>query len=80
MSIIMRNRPFMFTVFSHGSENLMTVTAGGVAQYEITVRVSEDDVRQFQLDENKAIALAKDVATRTSAYSDRLVTPSVDPA
>ena len=80
MAIVMRNRDFMFTVFSRGDEYLMTVTAGGVAQYEISVRVPEGDVRQFQADENKAIALAKDVATRTAAYQDRIVTPSVDPS
>jgi hypothetical protein len=70
----------MFTVFSQGDVYLMTVVAGGVAQYEITITVPAEDVESFRRDENKAIALAKDVATRTSAYEDRMIRPAVDPS
>lgn len=80
MAILIRNRDYMFTVFSVGEEYFLTVVAGGVAQYEITVRVAPADVEAFRSDENKAIALAKDVATRTDAYEDRLVRPSIDPS
>lgn len=79
MTILSRNRAYMFTVFTRGDEYLMTVVAGGVAMYEITIRLSEKDVRYFAEDENRAIALAKGVATRTDAYRDRLVMPAVDP-
>ena len=80
MAIVMRNRAFMFTVFQRADGFYMTVTAGGVAQYDITIRLDEDAVRRFETNENEAIALAKDVATRTAAYQDRLISPSIDPS
>ena len=80
MTIIMRNRDFMFTVFEKGGEFYMTAVAGGVAMYDITLHLPREDVAQFQVDENKAIALAKDLVTRTSAYESRLVQPAIDPA
>lgn len=78
MTIITRNRDFMFTTFSKDGIYYMTVVAGSVAQYDVTVTLSEEEIHGFEDDSNKLIALAKDVANRTSAYSDRLVTPSID--
>jgi hypothetical protein len=34
----------------------------------------------YRQDEDKLIALARDVATRTAAYAHRRMTPSIDPA
>lgn len=79
MNIIYRNRDYMFTLFELEGQAYLTVVAGGVAQYEITITVPREDLDVFQKDENKLIALAKDVATRTAAYEDRLVRPSIDP-
>lgn len=79
MSIIYRNRDYMFTLFELDGQAYLTVVAGGVAQYEITIKIPSEDLEVFQKDENKLIALAKDVATRTTAYEDRLVKPSIDP-
>lgn len=79
MSIIYRNRDYMFTLFELDGQAYLTVVAGGVAQYEITIKIPSEDLEVFQKDENKLIALAKDVATRTTAYEDRLIKPSIDP-
>ena len=79
MAIIISNSPWMFTVFSRGDHYQMTVVAGGVAMYNLTVRLSREEVEQFKSDENKAIAMARDVLTRTPAYKPRVVWPSVDP-
>lgn len=80
MSIIIKNSAFMFTMFDRDGEYFMTAVAGGVGQYDLTIRVPKEDVEQFKLDENKPIALARNLITRTSAYEDRLMRPFVDPS
>ena len=79
MTILVRNRDYMFTIFEKDGEIFMTAVAGGVGMYDVTIRLLESDVRQFQADENKAIALARDLVTRTYAYKDRQVIPAIDP-
>lgn len=79
MSILYRNRDYMFTLFEKESQVYLTVVSGGVAQYEVTITVPPEDVDIYLKDENKLIALAKDVATRTNAYEERIVRPSIDP-
>jgi hypothetical protein len=79
MTILIRNRPFMFSVFDRDGEFYLTAVAGGVALYDLTIKLTKEEVLAFQQDENKAIATAKDLITRTDAYQDRLVTPAIDP-
>lgn len=79
MSILCRNRDYLFTLFERESRAYLTVVAGGVAQYEITITVPPENVDIYLKDENKLIALAKDVASRTNAYEERIVRPSIDP-
>ena len=77
--IYISNREFMFSVFSLNDVDYMTVTTGGVAQYDITVKLDAGDVDLFLKDNNRAIAMSTDIITRTSAYSDRIVHPPIDP-
>ncbi|KQM63567.1 MULTISPECIES: hypothetical protein [unclassified Sphingomonas] len=69
----------MFTLFRQDGRDLMTVVAGGVGMYEITIRLSAQEVAALCADETRAIALARDVVTRTAAYADRRVSPAIDP-
>lgn len=77
--ILYRNADWMFTLFRHDGRDLVTVVAGGVGMYEITVRLSAQEMAVLCVDEASAIALARDVATRTAAYADRRVSPPVYP-
>ena len=70
MSIIMRNKPHMFTIFSRDNDHFMTAVAGGIARYDLTIKLSQADVSYLAADENKAIALARDLITRTGAYTE----------
>jgi len=79
MTILSRNRDSMATLFERDGQAYLTVVAGGVGQYEITLKIQRDDLEILLKDENKLIAFAKDVATRTAAYEDRLVNPPIDP-
>lgn len=79
MTILYKNNPHMFTVFEIEGENYLTATTGGVGQYEITMRLTKEEVASFLEDENKAIAISRDFVTRTAAYESRLVRPSIDP-
>ena len=79
MTILMSSNRYMFDVFEVNGHHYMTVTTGGVAQYDITINLTKAEVDSFAEDENKAIALSIDVVTRTAAYEDRLVRPSIDP-
>lgn len=78
--ILLRNVNYMFTVFTKDDRYYMTVVVGGVGMYDLTVQVTQQEVEDFRRDPNKAIVLAKDVATRTAAYADRLIDPSIDPS
>jgi HSP20 family molecular chaperone IbpA len=80
MTILMSSNRYMFDVFRHGDEYYMTATTGGVAQYDITIRLTKAEADSFLDDENKAIALSIDLVTRTSAYEGRIVRPSIDPS
>ena len=80
MSIIMKNRDYMFTVFDKDGGYYLTAVAGGVAMYDVTIALTQHEIEQFQADENKAIALARDLITRTPAYEDRLVRPAIRPS
>lgn len=77
--ILYRNADWMFTLFRQGERDLMTVVAGGVGLYDVTIRLSEEEMTALCADPAHAIALARDVATRTAAYADRRVSPPVDP-
>lgn len=79
MTILSSDDRRMFTVFTMDEHVYMNVAVGGVAQYEVTVRLSEAELAVFGQDPNLAIALATHVATRTSAYENRIVRPSIDP-
>lgn len=79
MTILLRNRDYMFTVFEIDGEHYLTAVTGGVAQYDITLRLTKEEAASFADDENKAIATATDFVTRTHAYEARMVTPSIDP-
>ena len=80
MTILLSSDRHMFDVFALDGVHYLTVTTGGVGQYDVTIRLTEREVDSFRLDENKAIAMAIDVATRTSAYAGRIVHPPLDPA
>ena len=41
MTIIISNSKFMFDVFSVDNHYYMTATTGGVAQYDLTIEMSE---------------------------------------
>jgi len=79
MTIWITNAPHMFQVFDAEQQFYMTITVGGVAQYDVTVTLSPEEFATFRKDENLAIALAADVATRMSAYEARMVKPSINP-
>ena len=79
MTILLSSNRYMFDVFELNGQHYMTVTTGGVAQYDITITLTQAEVDSFADDENKAIALSIDVVTRTPAYAARQVTPSIDP-
>lgn len=77
--ILWRNRDHMATLFERDGQAYLTVTVGGVGQYEITITVPAEDLAFYRDDPDTLIALARDVATRTSAYAHRQVHPSIDP-
>lgn len=79
MAILISNARHMFQVFSARSKYYMNVTVGGVALYDVTVTLTSEEVELFRKDDNLAIALAADIATRTSAYEGRLVHPAIVP-
>lgn len=80
MSVLISNSRYMFVVFDRDDQYYMTVTVGGVAQYDVTVRLSSTDIIAFQENLNLTIAMSIDVATRMSAYEERIVRPSIDPS
>lgn len=79
ITVLVENKQYMFTVFERHEYFYMTVVAGGSAMYNVTITLSPEEAMSFQGDENKAIATAMDLITRTSAYEARLVTPPLDP-
>lgn len=80
MTILARNRDHMVTLFERDGQAYLTVVAGGVGLYEVTITVPPEDVPFYRQDEDKLIALARDVATRTAAYAHRRTDPAIDPA
>ena len=48
MTIVISNSKFMFDVFSANGHYYMAATTGGVAQYDLTIEVSEREVRDFE--------------------------------
>ena len=77
--VLYRNADWIFTLFQHDGHDLMTVVAGGVGLYGVTIRLSAQEMAAVCADEARAIALARDVATRTAAYADHRVSPPIDP-
>lgn len=80
MTILITDADRTYAVFDRDGRWYMTVTVGGVAMYDVTVRLEDDEVALMRRDRNWATALAADIATRTSACVTRSVTPSIDPA
>ncbi|WP_260599059.1 hypothetical protein [Sphingomonas endolithica] len=76
MTILRSSDCYMIDVFELGGQYYMTVTTGGVGQYDVTIALTKAETDSFAEDENKAIAFSIDVVTRTWAYEDRLVRPS----
>ena len=79
METIISSKPYFFDVFKLDNTYYMSVLTGGVGQYFVTIRLTSEEVKDFRDDENKAIATSRDVISRTYAYADRLVEPSIDP-
>ena len=79
MTILAPNREAMATLFERDGQAYLTVVAGGVGLYEVTIIVPADDVASYLKDEDALIALARDVATRIAAYAHRRTDFPIDP-
>lgn len=78
--ILLKNDPNMFVLFEDESGRaLMTVTVGGVAMSDVTVQLTGDEARELAADEDKAVELARQIATRTSVFEERRLRPAVLP-
>lgn len=76
-TILLQNNPHMFVLFvDDRNRHLLTVTTGGVAMTEVTIELTAEEARDLAGDEAKAIALARQVATKTSVFEERRVRPA----
>jgi len=79
MTILMLNRDKMFTIFSKDDQFYLTSVTGGVAQYGITILLSEEEARMLAADPERAEKLAYRLNGAPDAFEDRRVRPSIAP-
>jgi hypothetical protein len=79
VNILLKNRDKMFSVFELEGQYYMTAIAGGVAQYGITIWLSEEDARTIVADKVRSEDLAFRLTASPESFEDRRIRPSINP-
>lgn len=73
-SVLLQHDARMFVLFrDREGRHLLTVAAGGVAMTDVTIALTVQEAGDL------AVALARQVATRTSVFEERRIRPAIWP-
>ena len=79
MQVLIRNPNQMFDVFEKDGQIYMTAMTGGVAMYDVTIMLTDEEHRAAMADEGFALDLARRLSHDPKAFEDRLIRPPIVP-
>lgn len=71
--------PWNFVVFRRGDDWVLTYLAGSVGLYEVSIRLTDDEVNRIRAMPVFAKSLADQFRLNSAKYSDRELRPAVSP-
>lgn len=80
MSDVLAEGAWNYVVFRHGNDWLLTYLAGSVGLYEVTIRLTDEELGRIRATPAFAKSLADQFRLNGANYCDRELRPAVSPA
>lgn len=66
-------KPWAYTLYERDGVKILSVVCGGVAVYEVNVRLTPDEAARVEGNDAELDALAESIRSNHAAYKDRQV-------
>lgn len=80
MSDVLAEEAWNYVVFRHGNDWVLTYLAGSVGLYEVTIRLTDEELARIRATPAFAKSLAEQFRLNDANYRDRELRPAVSPA
>ena len=77
---VLAEQAWNFVVFSYGADWVLTYVAGGVGLYEVSIRLTTEELAQIRATPEFAKSLAQQFRTAPEHYRARELHPAVSPS
>jgi hypothetical protein len=77
---VLAEEAWNFVVFKHGNDWVLTYIAGSVGLYDVSIKLSKEEVAQIRVTPVAAKSLAEQFRLKSEQYSERQLRPAVWPS